>query len=107
MSKPFPIVCIDCSPLLVRSAGVKTYIYHWLKSLQASRPDAIRTFLAPGSLNQLLHEGGVRMYPRQILTLLSLNRLPQFVTGMIAPQCDVFHISNLLHRFPASSVQAR
>lgn len=103
MDKGFPAVCIDCSPLLVRSAGVKTYLYHWLKALQVRRPDAIRTFLAPDSLDELSHEGGLRMHPRQILTLVSLNRLPGFITGMIAPQCDIFHISNLLHNFPATA----
>jgi glycosyltransferase involved in cell wall biosynthesis len=95
-----PVVCIDCSPLLVRSAGVKTYYYHWLKALQALDPNHIRTFLAPAVLNQLQHEGGVRMHPRQILTLLSLNRLPGFLTDVLAPRCDIFHVSNLLHRFP-------
>jgi alpha-1,3-rhamnosyl/mannosyltransferase len=95
-----PTVCIDCSPLLVRSAGVKTYYYHWLEALRARSPDTIRTFLAPGQLNQLLHAGGVRMYPRQILTLLCLNRLAGFFTRMAAPRCDVFHISNLLRKAP-------
>jgi glycosyltransferase involved in cell wall biosynthesis len=103
VDKGFPTVCIDCSPLLVRSAGVKTYVYHWLKALQARRPDAIRTFLAPDGLKQLIHEGGLKMYPRQILTLLSLNRLPGFVTGMVAPKCDIFHTSNLLRNFPATA----
>src|SRR5579862_6429862 len=98
-----PTVCIDCSPLLVRSAGVKTYYYHWLEALQALDPDHIRTFLAPAALDELQHEGGVLMHPRQILALLSLNRLPGFLTGMLAPRCDIFHISNLLHQFPAKS----
>src|SRR5207248_8833475 len=34
-----PRICIDCSPLLVRSAGVKTYLYHWLHALRELRPD--------------------------------------------------------------------
>jgi glycosyltransferase involved in cell wall biosynthesis len=103
MPATHPTVCIDCSPLLVRSAGVKTYYYHWLEALLARSPDTIRTFLAPGELNQLLHPGGLRMYPRQISTLLALNWLPAFFTRMAAPRCDVFHISNLLHRSPGGS----
>ena len=95
------MVCIDCSPLLVRSAGVKTYYYHWLEALLVRSPDTIRTFLAPAELNQLLHAGGLRMYPRQILTLLALNRLPGFFTRIAAPRCDVFHVSNLLRKAPA------
>jgi glycosyltransferase involved in cell wall biosynthesis len=101
MPQAHPTVCIDCSPLLVQSAGVKTYYYHWLEALLARSPDTIRTFLAPGELNQLLHPGGLRMYPRQILTLLALSRLPGFFTRMAAPRCDVFHISNLLRKSPA------
>ena len=101
MPAPKPTVCVDCSPLLVRSAGVKTYYYHWLEALLARSPDTIRTFLAPGEMSQLLHMGGLRMYPRQILTLLALSRLPGFFTRIAAPRCDVFHISNLLRKSPS------
>ena len=27
-------VSIDCTPLLIRSAGVKTYLYHWTEALR-------------------------------------------------------------------------
>ena len=38
-------ITIDATPLLVRSAGVKNYLYHWIAHLrrQAGR-DTIRTF---------------------------------------------------------------
>jgi glycosyltransferase involved in cell wall biosynthesis len=98
--KSLPNICIDCSPLLVRSAGVKTYLYHWLKALRAASPETIRTFLAPNNLSELLHEGGIQMHRRQILSLVSLNILPQLFTDMAAPRCDVFHVSNLLRRIP-------
>jgi glycosyltransferase involved in cell wall biosynthesis len=94
-------VCIDCSPLLVRSAGVKTYLYHLLRALRAASPETIRTFLAPNNLSELLHEGGIQMHRRQILSLVSLNILPQLFTDMAVPRCDVFHVSNLLRRIPA------
>lgn len=100
MPAPPPTVCVDCSPLLVRSAGVKTYYYHWLKALLADSADTIRTFLAPGDLTQLVHHGGLCMYPRQILTLLALKRLPGAFTQLAAPRCDVFHVSNLLRKAP-------
>lgn len=101
MAADHPTVCIDCSPLLVRSAGVKTYYYHWLEALLARSPETIRTFLAPGELNELLHHGGLRMYPRQILTLLALSRLPGLFTRIAAGRCEVFHISNLLRKAPS------
>lgn len=103
MSQALPTVCIDCSPLLVRSAGVKTYLYHWLKALQARSPETIRTFLAPRNLDQLVHDGGVRMYPRQLLTMAALNRVPALFTGILAPRCDIFHVSNILRKTPSSA----
>jgi hypothetical protein len=27
-------ICIDATSLLLRSAGVKNYVYHWMRSLQ-------------------------------------------------------------------------
>lgn len=101
-NKALPNICIDCSPLLVRSAGVKTYLYHWLKALRAASPETIRTFLAPNNLSELLHEGGMQLHRRQILSLVSLNILPQLFTDMAVPRCDVFHVSNLLRRIPAA-----
>jgi glycosyltransferase involved in cell wall biosynthesis len=98
-----PTVCIDCSPLLMRSAGVKTYLYHWLSALQKACPESIHTFLAPGNLEELSHRAGPYYYPRQILTLLALNQLPEFLAKHIVPRCDIFHASNILLRTPASS----
>ncbi len=97
---PSPTICIDCSPLLVRSAGVKTYLYHWLNAMRALNPGAIRTFLAPAGSDRVVHDGGIRKYPIQIAALQSLNRLPSFVCKMMAPQCDFFHPSNLLRKIP-------
>src|ERR1039457_6819955 len=38
-------VLIDASPLLIRSAGVKNYLYHWIAALRRIAPaGAIRTF---------------------------------------------------------------
>src|SRR5579862_5123693 len=96
---PSPAICIDCSPLLVRSAGVKTYLYHWLHAMRAQNPHAVRTFLAP-KRSDLLHEGGIRLHPVRIFTLLALNRLPSFFCGIMAPPCDIFHASNLLRSIP-------
>jgi glycosyltransferase involved in cell wall biosynthesis len=94
-----PVICIDCSPILVRSAGVKTYLYHWLNALRKQEDQAILTFLEP-SLHALNHEGGIRLHPLQIATLLALNRLPRFFSGTLAPPCHIFHASNLLRSIP-------
>jgi alpha-1,3-rhamnosyl/mannosyltransferase len=94
-----PAICIDCSPLLVRSAGVKTYLYHLINALRALSPESIRTFLAP-SHPGLLHEGGFKLHPWQIATLIALNELPSFLATLVAPRCDIFHASNLLRGIP-------
>ena len=94
-----PTVCVDCSPLLLRSAGVKTYLYHWVRALRAQSPDSIRTFLAPADRG-LDHDGGPRMHPAKIVALLALSRLPSFVADMAVPRCDVFHVSSLLRGLP-------
>ncbi len=96
-----PTVCVDCSPLLLRSAGVKTYLYHWVRALCAQSPESIRTFLAPADRGRLDHDGGPRIHPLKIAALVALSRLPEFVSDMAVPQCDVFHISSLLRRVPS------
>ena len=88
-------VCIDGSPLLVRSAGVKTYLYHWLRSLRAVSPDATRSYLAPvnGRLN---HASGPPRHLLRLAALSILNRTGGVLADLAAPRCDVFHASNLL-----------
>ncbi len=86
--------------MLLRSAGVKTYLYHWLKAMQAANPDAIRTFLAPSDMDRLDHDGGPLKHPAKIAALLALSRLPTFFCDAAIPRCDVFHISNQLRRPP-------
>ena len=41
-------VLVDAVPLLVRSAGVKNYLYHWIEHLRraAGPGDTVRTFPA-------------------------------------------------------------
>lgn len=95
-----PLVCLDCSPLLVRSAGVKTYLYHWLKSLQALDSEAVCTFLAPSNLSDLRHGGGLRQHPFRLAALQAINRLPGFICNATVPACDLFHTSNLLRTMP-------
>jgi glycosyltransferase involved in cell wall biosynthesis len=89
----------------VRSAGVKTYLYHWLHSLDAARPGFVRRYLAPaeGGLNHdrgLNHDGGPRHHFLKLAALSVLNRTGGILADFAVPRCDVFHISNLLHHPP-------
>ena len=95
-----PIICVDCSPLLVRSAGVKTYLYYLLKSMIEGSPESIRTFLAPRDLERLNHDGGPRMHPARTALLLALNKLPEIFCDIAIGRCDVFHSSNMLRTPP-------
>jgi len=84
--------CIDGTPLLVRSAGVKTYLYHWLGSLRAIDPENILTFL--GSTDEKLdHYGRPWRHSWRLATLWAMNRTGGVLINVAAPQCDVFHIS--------------
>lgn len=97
---PGGAVCIDCSPLLLTSAGVKTYLYHWVRALQALNGEAVRTFLAPRSAGGLDHHGGPFSYPAKIAALFTLSRLTPWICDAAIPRCDVFHISNQLRQPP-------
>jgi len=101
-----PVVCIECSPLLVRSAGVKTYLYHWLNAMRTISPGTLRTFLAPSGEETLQHEGGLRHHPGRLAVLQALNRLPAFFCDAVVPHCDLFHVSNLLRTLPRRRLSA-
>ena len=50
-------VMIDAAPLLVRSAGVKNYLYHWIRHLRRlAGADAVTTFPRLAELGPLSHE---------------------------------------------------
>lgn len=96
-------VVIDATALLMRSAGVKTYIWHWLRSLQ-NLPGTNRFTGFPflTDLPALRHD-------RSILSTLAT--LPRFLTSRVADRvqpileacirdADVFHASNAEHYRP-------
>jgi glycosyltransferase involved in cell wall biosynthesis len=96
-------VCIDGTPLLVRSAGVKTYLYHWLCSLQASNSHhQLTIFPSIGRLPALDHQHSVKpllptVFHLAILGLVNRRWLPS------GPPCDVFHVSNLVRTLPRNA----
>src|SRR5665213_245485 len=96
-------VCIDGTPLLVRSAGVKTYLYHWLRSLQASNsPHKLTIFPKMGPLPALDHRLSVKpllptAFHLAMLAVLNRRWLPE------GPSCDVFHASNLVRSLPRNA----
>ncbi|HJT88310.1 MAG TPA: glycosyltransferase family 1 protein [Bryobacteraceae bacterium] len=97
-------VVIDAVPLLIRSAGVKNYLYYWIRALrEAAGAGAIRTFPDLAGLGQLNHEGSITGPVRTgaglaALALANYTRLP--VADWCARGADLFHTTNLLRRPP-------
>jgi len=100
-------VTIDAMPLLVRSAGVKNYLYYWIQHLRRiAGSDAIRLFPDLGELPPLDHERPLAGRVRTAAALGSLAamnyaRLP--LADWAARRSDIFHTTNLLHHPPRSA----
>lgn len=98
-------ICIDGTPLLVRSAGVKTYLYHWLRSLQASSSlHDLTIFPMIGRLPGLDHQHSIKpllptVFHLAVLRVLNRSR-PWLPAGS---SYDVFHASNLVRNLPRNT----
>ena len=98
-------VIIDATPLLVRSAGVKNYLYHWIQHLRkAAGPAIIDTFPALPDLRPLTHESSVAPPLRTFAGLAALaaaNYTPAPVLNLLTRGADIFHASVLVRRPPS------
>lgn len=97
-------VVIDATPLLVRSAGVKNYLYYWIEHLRrAAGSDRIDTLPPINALGGLHHQasvaGRVRTL-RGLATLALANYSPLPVLDSAVRGADVFHSSVLVRRPP-------
>lgn len=97
-------IVIDATPLLVRSAGVKNYLYHWITHLrrQAGR-DTVGTFPHLPALGPLNHNASVAGPLRTAAGLAALaasNHTPVPILDWRARNTDVFHASVLVHHPP-------
>jgi alpha-1,3-rhamnosyl/mannosyltransferase len=90
-------VAIDAIPLLLRSAGVKTYLFNWIVSLRRVAGDGrVVTFPSLGPLVSYSHERSVlgRLPTLGRLALLhARNSLPSPWLDWSGPSADVFHAS--------------
>jgi alpha-1,3-rhamnosyl/mannosyltransferase len=97
-------VVIDATPLLVRSAGVKNYLYHWIMHLRrAAGPAAITTFPPLSSVRPLTHEASVAGPLRTVGGLAALalsNHTPLPVLDFLTAGAQVFHASVLIRHPP-------
>ncbi|MCC7156823.1 MAG: glycosyltransferase family 4 protein [Bryobacterales bacterium] len=93
-------ITIDASPLLLRSAGVKGYIYHWIRALEAIRGShSISLFPLIKSFGALNHEHSLAGSMTTLLGWLTLHasRGMQLLDLLGA---DVFHATILTTRPP-------
>ena len=98
-------ILIDATPVLLRSAGVKTYTYHWIQHLwHYAGNEQILTFPPIDKLAALNHEasiaGPARTYSQ--LGLIYLANLQSVVPllNWATPKADVFHASNMVRNPP-------
>lgn len=101
-------ICIDATPLLLRSAGVKTYFYHWLRHLwKAAEGQADLKFSAfprlreAGALDHEQSHLGRWATLWRLGLLWSANKGAPLAQRLLLPPCDVLHLSNQLRRPPA------
>src|SRR6266852_80989 len=103
-------VSIDATPLLLRSAGVKTYVYYWTRYLQAAAgSDTLKLFpfIDPARLPEgCVHERSVlgRWQTMARLALLhAANRSPIPILNAPGARLDLFHASHQLRRPPRNT----
>ncbi len=97
-------ITIDASPLLLRSAGIKSYIWHWLRSLrQLAGAGVVRAYPFLNTLGALDHERSVlsraATLPR-IAALFATNWGGGFVLDALSHGADIFHASNQVRVAP-------
>lgn len=97
-------LCIDATPLLLRSAGVKTYVYHWAAHLMKSAGrERVRLFPLLDGIGECVHERSVAGLPRTVAGLALLhaaNALGGRLLNPLGGRVDVFHASHQLMQPP-------
>src|SRR5882672_8104919 len=97
-------VTIDASSTLLRSAGVKGYIWHWIRQLRRlEQGEEICAFPYLNDLGPLDHNASnlslLRTVPR-IALLHFVNIRGNPALDWLLRGSDIFHTSNLVRRAP-------
>src|ERR1039457_6807584 len=97
-------VVIDATPLLVRSAGVKNYLYHWILHLRrAAGGAAVSTFPRMERVLRLTHEASMAGPVRTVSGLAALaisNHTSVPLLDWLTRGAEVFHASVLMRHPP-------
>src|SRR5204863_4725857 len=100
-------VLIDATPLLLRSAGVKTYVFHWTRALEATAgKHSLELFPYIGKFEECVHDRSV--LPRgatlaRLALLHAANGSPIPILNAMGRRLDVFHASHQLLRPPRNT----
>ena len=99
MIEAFMRLAIDALPLLVRSAGVKNYLYHWIAHLRRAAPASMSIELFPwlgrtGPLDHQVSQAGP-LGTWLSLALFHFFNLPANRTLDWFERADVFHATRL------------
>jgi glycosyltransferase involved in cell wall biosynthesis len=99
-------ICIDATALLLRSAGIKNYLYYWMRALREHAPQhEITAFPLLGDIGALDHDRStltpLQTYPR-IAILQFINKIYKPAIELAVPRADIFHASNQIHAIPRS-----
>jgi len=91
-------IAIDATPLLLRSAGVKNYLYHWTRHLRhAGGTHSFHLFPFLGDTGPLDHDrsvlGPLATWPRLAL-LYFVNAPGNPAIDWMMRRADVFHVTN-------------
>ena len=97
-------ICVDATALLLRSAGIKNYLYYWMSALREYAPEhQITAFPLLGEIGALDHDRSnltpFQTYPR-IAVLQFINKIFRPAINLAVPRVDVFHASNQIHAVP-------
>jgi glycosyltransferase involved in cell wall biosynthesis len=97
-------VILDASPLLVRSAGVKNYIFYWARSLaEQTGENSLSLFPFMRCPESFTHQasvlGPVATFPRLGL-LFGASLCPYPILNFFTPASDIFHASHQLSHPP-------
>lgn len=97
-------IMLDATSLLLPSAGVKTYMYYWIRSLQRSgTQDTIRLFPFFGRLAELDHQSssvGARRTALAAMAVYFSNIGCNPILEVVGCAADVFHASQHLRNPP-------
>ncbi len=101
-------VCLDCIPFLVRSAGVKAYLFQLHKHLRltAGNNDVI-SFPWLDQVTEFHHEGSVVSAPATTARIAFLHffNLPRnHILDFVCRGVDVFHASNQVRNPPRNAL---